>query len=78
MSRMFDPILMDMFNHWFAQGTISGIITKCVISLLKKGGRHVWEDLDDNRLITAKLRVKDFGPGLSEPFAACHQRSNRT
>ena len=68
---MFVPILMDMFNHWFAQGAIPGSITKGVITLPKKGVRHVWEDLDDYRPITAKHRVKDFGPGLSEPFAVC-------
>ena len=32
--------------------TIPGSITKGVITLLKKGGRHVWEDLDDYRPIT--------------------------
>ena len=49
---MFVPILMDMFNHWFTQGAISGSITKGVITLLEKGGRHVWEGLDDYRPIT--------------------------
>ena len=49
---MFVPILMDMFNHWFAQGAIPGIITKGVITLLKKGGRNVYEGLDDYRPIT--------------------------
>ena len=52
MSHMFVPILTDMFNHWLAQGAISGSITKGVITLLKKGGRHVWEGLDDYRPIT--------------------------
>ena len=47
MLHMFVPILMDMFNHWFAQGPIPGSVTKDVITLLKKGGRHVWEGLDD-------------------------------
>ena len=50
--HMFMPILIDVFNHWFAQGTIPGSITKGVITLLKKGGRHVWEGLDDYRPIT--------------------------
>ena len=45
-------ILTDMFNHWFAQGAIPGSVTKGVIILLKKGGRHVWEGLDDYRPIT--------------------------
>ena len=49
---MFVPILTDMFNHWFAQGAIPGSITKGMITLLKKGGRHVWEELDDYRPIT--------------------------
>ena len=52
MSHMFVPILTDMFNHWLAQGAIPGSITKGVIILLKKGGRHVWEGLDDYRPIT--------------------------
>ena len=78
MSHMFVPILMDMFNHWFIQGVIPGSITKGVITLLKKGGWHVWEDLDDYRPITLLNRVKDFDPRLSEPFAACHQWSDWT
>ena len=49
---MFEPILADMFNHWFAQGAIPDNITKGVIALLKKGGKHVWEGLDDYRPIT--------------------------
>ena len=52
MSHMFVPILTDMFNHWFAQGAIPGSVTKGVIILLKKGGRHVWEGLDDYMPIT--------------------------
>ena len=52
MSHMFVPILTDMFNHWFAQGAIPGSVTKGLITLLKKGGRHVWEGLDDYRSIT--------------------------
>ena len=48
------PILMDRFNHWFAQGAISGSVTKGVITLLKKGGRHVWEGLGDYRPITLR------------------------
>ena len=49
---MFIPILTDMFNHWFEQGVILGSITKGMITL-KKGGRHVREELDDYRPITA-------------------------
>ena len=52
MSHMFVPILTDVFNHWFAQGAIPGSIIRGVITLLKKGGRYVWEDLDDYRSIT--------------------------
>ena len=44
MSHMFVPILMDMFNQ--------GSVTKGVITLLKKGGKHVWEGLDNYRPIT--------------------------
>ena len=60
MLHKFVPIMMDVFNHWFAQGAIPGSITKDVITLLKKGDRHVWEDLDDYRLITllnTKLKI---------------------
>ena len=62
-----------MLNHWFSQGAIPVSITKGVITLLKKGDKHVWEDLDDYRPITLLNTVKDFGPGLGEPLAACHQ-----
>ena len=58
--HMFMPILMDMFNHWFAQGSIPSSIPKDVLTLLKKGGRDVWEDLDDYRPITllnAELKI---------------------
>ena len=41
--HMFVPILTD----WFAQGAISGSVTKVVITLPKKGGSHVWEGLHD-------------------------------
>ena len=44
--HIFVLILTDMFNHWFAQRAISGSITKGVITLPKKGGRHGWEGLD--------------------------------
>ena len=43
---------MDVFNHWFTQGAIPGSITKGVITLLKKEGRHVRAKLDDYRPIT--------------------------
>ena len=52
LSHMFVPILTNMFNHWFAQGAIPGSVTNGVITLLKKGGKHVWEGLDDYRPIT--------------------------
>ena len=52
MSHIFVPLLTDMFNHWFAQGAIPVSVTKGVITLLKKGGRHVWKGLDDYRPIT--------------------------
>ena len=38
--------------HTFAQGAVPGSVTKGVITLLKKGGRHVWESLEDYRPIT--------------------------
>ena len=52
MSYMFVPILTDVFNHWFAQRAIPGSITKGVITLLKKEGRHARGELDDYRSIT--------------------------
>ena len=52
MPHMFVPILTDVFNHWLAQGAIPGSMTKSVITLLKKEGRHVRGDLDDYRPIT--------------------------
>ena len=50
--HIFFTILTDMFNHWLAQEAIPGSITKSVITLLKKGDRHVWEGLDDYTPIT--------------------------
>ena len=50
--HIFEPILMDTFCHWFPQGAIPGSVTKYVITLLKKGGRHVWEGFDNYRPIT--------------------------
>ena len=58
--HMFVPILMDMFDHWFAQGATPRNITKGVILLLKKGGRNVWEGLDDYRpipLLNTELKI---------------------
>ena len=52
MSNLFFSNLTDVFNHWFAEGAIPGNIIKGVIILLKKGGRHDWEDLYDYRLKT--------------------------
>ena len=49
-----------MFNHWFAQWAIPTSITKVVISLLKKGGKYIWEGLDDYRPVTllkTKLKI---------------------
>ena len=49
---LFVPILTDIFNLLFAQGVIPCIFSKGVISLLKKGSRHVLEDIDTYKLIT--------------------------
>ena len=49
---MFLPILGDMLNHWLGQGAIPSSVTKGVITLLEKGGRHIWEELYDYRPIT--------------------------
>ena len=45
---MFLPILADVFNHWFALVALPRAYS---LTLLKKGGRHVWEGLDDYRPI---------------------------
>ena len=59
LSHMFVPIPTDMFNHWFTQGVIPGSITKGVITLLKKGGKHVCEGLDDYRpIILLNMQLK--------------------
>ena len=58
LSHMFIPILTDMFNHWFAQGAIPGSVTKDVITLLKKGGRHVCEGLDNRPLTLLNTELK--------------------
>ena len=42
MLHMLVPIMTDVFNHLFAQGAIPGSITWGVITLLKKGDRHVF------------------------------------
>ena len=52
MSHMFVPILKNVFNRYFTQGAILSTITKGVITLLKKGGWYVWEELDDYKPIT--------------------------
>ena len=39
--HMFVPILTDVSNHWITQGVIRCCVTKGVITLLKKGDRHV-------------------------------------
>ena len=60
MLHMFVPILTDVFNYWFAHGAIPGSITKGMITLLKKGGKHFWKDLDDYRsttLLNTKLKI---------------------
>ena len=46
MSHMFVSILTYVFNHWFAQRAIPTSITRGVITLLQKGGKHVSEELD--------------------------------
>ena len=70
MPDLFVLILTDMFQHWFAQDAMSVCVTEGVITLMTKGGRHVWEELEDYR--------PRFNPGLREPFAACHWRFDRT
>ena len=60
LSHMFVPMLTDMFNHWFAQGAIPGSVTKGVVTLLEKGGKHFGEGLDDYRpiiLLNTELKI---------------------
>ena len=52
MLHIFVPILTHVFNHGLAQGAFPSSITKGVIILLKKEGRHFRGDLDDYRPIT--------------------------
>ena len=71
--HMFVPIPTDMCNHSFVQGAIPSSVTKGLITLLKKSGRHVWEELDYYRPIALlNTELKNIGPGLSELFAVCH------
>ena len=51
LSHLFVPILADMFNHWFTQGSIPGQVTKGLITLLQKKDKQGGE-LDDYRPIT--------------------------
>ena len=51
---MFLPILMNMFNHWFALGAIPGNVTKGVIRLLKKGGSHDYRSIT---LLYTELKI---------------------
>ena len=58
--HMFVPILTDMFNHWFALGAIPVSVTNGEITLLKKSGGHVWEDLDCYKpiaLLNTELKI---------------------
>ena len=61
--HMFVPILTDVYNHWFAEGTIPGSVAKGVITFLKKGGRHIWEDLDDYRPNTGLKMITGLTQG---------------
>ena len=38
----------------------------------------MWQACLGGWLQAHKYKVKDFGPGLSKPFAACHKRSDET
>ena len=51
LSHLFVPILTDMFNHWFAQGSIPGQVSKGLITLIQKKDTQGGE-LDDYRPIT--------------------------
>ena len=54
------PIPTCLFNLWFALGAIPESVTKGVITLLKKGGKHVWENLIDYRpiiLLNTELKI---------------------
>ena len=52
--------LMAKF-HWFVQGAIPGYVTRDVMILLKKEGKHIWEELDDYRpIILLNIGLKIF------------------
>ena len=51
LSHLFVPILTDVFNHWFAQGSIPGQVSRGLITLLQKKDTQGGE-LDDYRPIT--------------------------
>ena len=74
MLHMFFPILTDVFNHWFAQRAIPVSITKGVITLLKKGSRHVWEELDKSSSSSSLCRAisPDIPDPLSPPLPIVH------
>ena len=66
---MFVPILIDIFNHWFAQGAIPGSVTKGVVTLLRKGVEHFLGELNDYKPITLlntelKILARVFGNRL--------------
>ena len=44
--------VLILANYLFAQGAIPGSINKGVITSLKKGRKHIWEELDNYRTIT--------------------------
>ena len=79
-------------TRWFTpRSLLKAAVQVCAYSdgyvqpLVRQGSHHIaeergqaWEDLDDYRPIILHNTVKYFGPGLSEPFATCHKRSDRT
>ena len=74
LSHKFVQILMDIFNRWFAQRAIGLHYQEC-----DPITKEIWlACLKEFTWLQTKHKVKDFGLGLSEPFADCHQRSDRT
>ena len=49
---MFEPILMDVFNHKFTKEVKPRYANKGVIALLTKGDRHCQGNLNIYKLIT--------------------------
>ena len=55
LSHMFVPILRNVLNHWFTQGTLPGNINKRVITQVKKSNNHSRGALNTKLKILAQI-----------------------